>query len=75
MDEVMTYFTTQSLALPRHNGCAAGSRAGLFTGSSMCTAKRAPPIPGQALLAIPWYLAGRYGLMRLPGVPSEAHDP
>jgi len=76
MDEVMTYFTTQSLALHGTTAVPQAPRAGLFYGKfDVHGEARAAYPPGQALLATPWFLAGEYGLMKLPGVPAEAHDP
>jgi hypothetical protein len=76
MDEVMTYFTTQSLAQHGTTVVPQAPRAGLFYGKFDVhgEARAAYPL-GQALMASPWYLAGERVIMKLPGVPSDAHDP
>ena len=76
IDEVMTYFTTQSLALHGTTAVPQAPRAGLFYGKfDIHGEARAAYPPGQALMASPWYLFGENVLMQLPGVPTDAHDP
>jgi hypothetical protein len=75
IDEVMPLYQAESLvergntAVPQ--AVLANRFYGKFDGSGR---PRAPYAPGQAAAAVPWYLAGRWGLARLPGVPAGARD-
>jgi len=76
MDEVMTYFTTSSLALHGTTAVPQAQSAGLFYGKLDINgvARAAYPV-GQPLVSVPWFLVGDYILLNLPEVPPQAHDP
>src|SRR5271155_3198822 len=76
MDEVMTYFTSASLAEHGTTEVPQAENAGLFYGKLDVNgvARAAYPM-GQAVVSVPWYWVGDNVLLNLPGVPAHAHDP
>ena len=74
-DEVMAVFQTESLV---HRGSTAvpqAVEARIYYGKYDRKGQpQSANSPAQAVLAIPWYLAGRHLVLRLPGIPAAAHN-
>lgn len=73
IDEVLPVYQTESLVARGSTAIPQAVGAQLFYGKRDLRGQpQAPYPPGQAIVAIPWYLAGRHVLLRLPGVPANA---
>jgi hypothetical protein len=74
-DEVLPVFQAESLVLRGSTAVPQAVEARLFYGKRDRRGQpQAPYAPGHAVAAVPWYLAGRHILARLPGVPARAAD-
>jgi hypothetical protein len=73
IDEVLPVYQTESLAERGSTAVPQAVRADFFFGKfDLERQPRAPYPPGEAALAVPWYLAGKHVLLRLPGVGPRA---
>ncbi len=72
-DEVMAVLQTESLVERGSTAVPQAVEAKIYYGKyDRAGRPQSANAPGQALLAIPWYLAGQYILLRLPGIPAGA---
>ena len=73
MDEYMSFFETESIALRHSTAVPQAVELNYYYGKYDTRGEPRPPYPpGQPLVAAPWYLFGRFVLARLPGVPASA---
>lgn len=73
IDEVLPVYQTESIVERGSTAIPQAAGAQLFYGKRDSQGRpQAPYPPGPALLAVPWYLAGRSVLASLPGVPQSA---
>jgi hypothetical protein len=73
IDEVLPVYQTESLAERGSTAVPQAVRADFFFGKfDLERQPQAPYPPGEAALAVPWYLAGKHLLLRLPGVGRRA---
>jgi hypothetical protein len=73
IDEVLPVYQTESLAERRSTAVPQAVQADFFFGKrDLAGQPQAPYPPGEAALAVPWYLAGKHVLLRLPGVGPRA---
>ena len=73
IDEVLPVYQTESLAERGSTAVPQAVRANFFFGKlDQAGQPQAPYPPGEAALAVPWYLAGKHLLLRLPGVGPRA---
>jgi hypothetical protein len=73
IDEVLPVYQTESLAERGSTAVPQAVSAKFFFGRrDLAGRPQAPYPPGGAALAVPWYLAGKHVLLRLPGVGPRA---
>lgn len=73
IDEVLPVYQTESLAERGTTAIPQAVSADFFFGKKDRAGRpQAPYPPGAAALAVPWYLAGKHVLLRLPGVDRRA---
>jgi hypothetical protein len=73
IDEVLPVYQTESLAERGSTAVPQAVSADFFFGKyDVAGRPQAPYPPGAAALAVPWYLAGKHLLLRLPGVSPRA---
>lgn len=73
IDEVLPVYQTESIVHRASTAIPQAIESRLFYGKRDLRGQpQAPYAPGPALVAVPWYLGGRYLLIRLPGVSQNA---
>jgi hypothetical protein len=73
IDEVLPVYQTESLAERGSTAVPQAVTADFFFGKRDRDGRpQAPYPPGAAALAVPWYLAGKHVLLRVPGVGARA---
>jgi hypothetical protein len=73
IDEVLPVYQTESLAERGSTAVPQAVQADFFFGKfDRAGRPQAPYPPGEAALAVPWYLAGKHVLLRLPGIGPRA---
>ena len=73
IDEVLPVYQIESLAERGSTAVPQAVSADFFFGKrDLAGRPQAPYPPGAAALAVPWYLAGKHVLLRLPGVGPRA---
>lgn len=75
IDEVLPVYQTESIVQRGSTAIPQAVQARLFYGKTDRAGQpQAPYPPGPAMAAVPWYLAGRYLLVKLPGVSAGAQN-
>ena len=73
MDEYMTFFETENLVLHQSASVPQALQLNYFYGKYGTHGEpRSPYSPGQPIFATPWYAAGHFLFLHLPGVPAQA---